>query len=196
MGAVFWVVSGQSSCLCPYLAWLRALPGECVSIPQSRWIPAWRFLGGWQDILVVDSSFFSWPLPRLRTFFVYCVRLGNPLDHKNEKNVVELSSTQSLFCSCWSLISRCQQETSCSCSAWGPSSPTSVMIRQHSRTWRHLFIQGKLTGFLWFLVVPPTVRWISLRWSESQEALMKKRPWKFQLQSSQVFYSIFDICKW
>ena len=61
--AVFWVVSGQSSCLCPYLARLRIVPGECMRIPQSRWI-----LGGWHDTLWAGNSSFLWPLPRLRTF--------------------------------------------------------------------------------------------------------------------------------
>ena len=45
-GLAFWVVSGQSSCLCPYLVWLRVLPGGTCS-SQPRWIPAQRILGGW-----------------------------------------------------------------------------------------------------------------------------------------------------
>ena len=68
MGAVFWVTSDQSSCSCPHLAWLRVLPGGCTRISQPRWIPAWRFLGGWQDILWAGGSSILWPLPRLRTF--------------------------------------------------------------------------------------------------------------------------------
>ena len=43
MGLAFWVVSGQSSCPCPYLLQFKALP-------QSRWFPVWVFQKGWQDI--------------------------------------------------------------------------------------------------------------------------------------------------
>ena len=38
MGLAFQVVSGQSSCLCPYLVCLRILPGG-THIYQPRWIP-------------------------------------------------------------------------------------------------------------------------------------------------------------
>ena len=55
MGLAFQVVSGHSSCSCPYLVWLRVLPGgTCIS--QPRWIPAWGFLGNWQDIWTGISS--------------------------------------------------------------------------------------------------------------------------------------------
>ena len=51
----FGVASGQSSCLCPYLVWLRVLPaGTCIS--QTRWFPAWGFLGNWWDILWAGIS--------------------------------------------------------------------------------------------------------------------------------------------
>ena len=55
VGLAFCVVSGQSSCLCPYLVWLRVLHGgRCISKP--RWIPEQGFLGGSQDILWAGIS--------------------------------------------------------------------------------------------------------------------------------------------
>ena len=45
VGLAFCVVSGQSSCLCPYLVRLRVLHGgTCISKP--RWIPEQGFLEG------------------------------------------------------------------------------------------------------------------------------------------------------
>ena len=55
MGLAFWVVSGQSSCSCPYLVPLRTLPGS-ASIFQSRWIAPQGFLGGWQEVLPAGIS--------------------------------------------------------------------------------------------------------------------------------------------
>ena len=54
MRALFWVMSGQSSCLFPYLACRRVLPWS-----------AQRFLGGWQDILWAGISSFLLPAPRV-----------------------------------------------------------------------------------------------------------------------------------
>jgi len=54
-GVSFWVVSGQSSCLCSYLVWLRALPGG-GHISQPGWIPDWELRGGWQGTLRAGTS--------------------------------------------------------------------------------------------------------------------------------------------
>ena len=60
-GINFWVVTAPSPCLCPYMVWLRAFPGG-MRVSRWRQIPAWEFLGGWQDILWPSiSSFFSAP---------------------------------------------------------------------------------------------------------------------------------------
>ena len=54
-GVSFWVISGQSSCLCSYRVWLTALPGG-GHISQPRWIPAWELQGGWQGTLRAGTS--------------------------------------------------------------------------------------------------------------------------------------------
>ena len=53
-GAGFQVVSGQSSSLCPL--WSNSGPSWWHVIYQPRWIPAWGFLGGWQDIFWAGIS--------------------------------------------------------------------------------------------------------------------------------------------
>ena len=61
-GVSFWVVSGQLSCLCPCLVWLR-VPPSGAHISQPRWIPAWRFLKGvLQDVFWAGSPLSFWPL--------------------------------------------------------------------------------------------------------------------------------------
>ena len=73
-GVSFWVDSGQSSCLCPYLVWLWVLPSG-PGISQPRWVPPWGFLEGWQNTslswsgppvvrLVVHANDYSCAWPR------------------------------------------------------------------------------------------------------------------------------------
>lgn len=97
LGCLFWgvslVVCGPSSSVCPYLAWLRVLPGGCmhpspkmysiakVSERLAGHIMGWCLLPpivpplGWGPSLCM-----CWDV--------------NPFDHKNEKNVITMSFTQ------------------------------------------------------------------------------------------------------
>ena len=70
-GVNFLVVSGQPSCLGLYLVWFKILPGGmCIS--QPRWIPARRFLGGWQDILWASVSSFLLAPPEFFQLEIAC----------------------------------------------------------------------------------------------------------------------------
>ena len=100
-GAVFWVVFGQSSCLCPYLAWLRdPFWYACISLSQD---------GAQHGFHEVGRIYRAWQLlPPLAPYLLWgpvlhVCGLRNPLDHKNEKNMITLSLTQSVLGSCWSL---------------------------------------------------------------------------------------------
>ena len=100
-GAVFPVVSGQSSCLCPYLAWLRVLLGGCARFSakmDSSAKVSGRLAGRVTGCRLLHPS--TPPLElchmeflrgQLRTFSALCVRLRNPLNHKNEETVVTVS---------------------------------------------------------------------------------------------------------
>ena len=91
MAAAFQVPSDQSSCPCPYFVWLRALPDMCMNRSakmNSSTMVSGRLVGhimGWHP-----HPFDPWGSS------LHIRGLGDPLDQKNETNVVTFSSVQSL----------------------------------------------------------------------------------------------------
>ena len=108
-----WKTEGRSSCLCPYLAWLRVLPGGCVHMSQPKYILVWRCLGvgrAWHRLAAPPA--FA-PFPEWGPFLHLCWAGTSPWPLEWGKS----------SCFVFHLVtaSEHQQGTGCSCSAWGPS---------------------------------------------------------------------------
>ena len=91
----------------------------CVSLSQPRCISGQRFLGSWQDILWAAplSSFFPFRRPVLHM----CQAEKFPWPKEWGLSGCFVFYLIRLHWSCCYLVSKCQQENSCSCSVWGQS---------------------------------------------------------------------------
>ena len=103
VGLAFPVVSGQSSCLGPYLVRFKALPGG-MGISQSKWFPAGGFLGGWQDILWAGISSFLLTPPkffRLATACQFPVLIGTSCSETTHAVVIIMPGQGRQF---WTMV--------------------------------------------------------------------------------------------
>lgn len=91
---------GWSSCLCPYLAWLRVLPGGCMHMSQPRHILVQRCLGvgrAWHR-LVAPPTFA--PFPEWGHFLHLCWAGTSPWPLEWGKTSCFVFHLVTAWCSC------------------------------------------------------------------------------------------------